>query len=91
MGVIAVELATSCCTTHFFLGAGDIESGNLKLILGLIWTLILHYQISKAGLGFDDTKQKGGKSGGPKQLLLQWVQVNIKSVFVVYYYDLWMF
>ena len=27
------------------LGAGDIGNGNLKLILGLVWKLILHYQI----------------------------------------------
>eukprot|EP00731_Ephydatia_muelleri_P018457 Em0011g497a len=27
------------------IGSGDIVGGNLKLILGLIWTLILHYQI----------------------------------------------
>ncbi len=28
----------------------DIEGANLKLILGLIWTLILHYQIHPLAL-----------------------------------------
>ena len=47
--------------------------GNLKLILGLIWTLILHYQIS-VGFGIDDQK-KGGKKTTPKQALLGYVKV----------------
>merc|ERR1712150_40824 len=29
------------------IGANDINGGNLKIILGLIWTLILRYQINK--------------------------------------------
>lgn len=68
-------VAAILTTILFPPGAGDIESGNLKLILGLIWTLILHYQIS-IGLGYDDKSQKGGKqAGGAKNLLLKWVQV----------------
>ncbi|KAL5499516.1 hypothetical protein EMCRGX_G010950 [Ephydatia muelleri] len=34
------------------IGSEDIVTPNLKLILGLVWTLILHYQISQ-GFGFD--------------------------------------
>lgn len=37
-----------------------IVDGNLKLILGLIWTLILHYSISMPvweNEGDDDTKE----------------------------------
>jgi hypothetical protein len=30
------------------IGAGDIERGNMKIVLGLLWTLILHYQIKPA-------------------------------------------
>ena len=45
--------------------------GNLKLILGLIWTLILHYQIS-IGFGLED-QSKDGPS--PKQALLNWLNV----------------
>lgn len=46
------------------IGPEDIVGENLKLILGLIWTLILRYQINKGGgEGLDD--------------LLRWVQSKI--------------
>ena len=49
--------------------------GNLKLILGLIWTLILHYQIS---IGFNlDDDDKGKKGPTPKQALMGYVQVSL--------------
>lgn len=41
----------------------DIVDGNLQRILGLVWTLILHYQIN---LGFQ-----------PRQALLSWIQVRL--------------
>jgi len=53
-------------------GSGDIVEGNLKLILGLIWTLILHYQIS-IGFGLND-QPKGGPT--PKQALLDYINVS---------------
>lgn len=31
---------------HYFTDSSDIVDCKLKLILGLIWTLILHYSIS---------------------------------------------
>ena len=47
-----------------FTGPEDIVNGNLKLILGLIWHLILRYQI--------------GKSKFPtKKLMLAWLQAVI--------------
>jgi len=48
------------------IGGDDIANGRLKLILGLIWTLILRYQI-----------QKGGESGSAKNELLEWVRKKI--------------
>lgn len=58
--------------------SGDIINGNLKLILGLIWTLILHYQISM-GFGINDSsndpKGRQGKTG--KQALMEWLQVTM--------------
>ena len=39
-------------TSFIFLycsGSEDIVKGNMKLILGMIWRLILRYQIGKAG------------------------------------------
>ena len=46
----------------WFAGNDDIVNGNVKLILGLLWRLILHYQISS-----------GGSTSG-KQLLLIWLR-----------------
>jgi hypothetical protein len=45
------------------IGPDDIEDGNTKITLGLVWTLILRYQ-------FND----GLEEGSPKYNLLQWVK-----------------
>ena len=66
------------CFHH--IGSGDIMEGNLKLILGLIWTLILHYQISM-GFSTDDGPKRGGK-----EALLQYIQVWFLSLLCVYKY-----
>uniref|UniRef100_A0A0B7BBD2 Calponin-homology (CH) domain-containing protein n=2 Tax=Arion vulgaris TaxID=1028688 RepID=A0A0B7BBD2_9EUPU len=49
------------------IGTDDIVDGNLKLILGLLWHLIIRYQISS-------NKAKAP----PKKLMLQWFQ-NVLS------------
>ena len=49
--------------------------GNLKLILGLVWTLILHYQISMGFQSDDDAGKKGGPS--PKQQLMAWIKEKL--------------
>jgi len=46
-------------------GGGDIVDGNLKLILGLIWTIILRYQIQVA------------EGNSARQELLDWVRQRI--------------
>lgn len=51
---------------------------NLKLILGLIWTLILHYQIS---IGFGIGDDKGNDGPTPKQALMSYLQVLILLTF----------
>jgi len=48
------------------IGAVDIHAGTPKLILGLIWTVILRYQI-----------QQGGEGASPKSELLEWVNKQI--------------
>ena len=48
------------------IGPEDITDCNLKLILGLIWTIILRYQIQKSGAG-----------GSAKNDLLEWVRRKI--------------
>jgi hypothetical protein len=46
--------------------AQDINKGTPKLTLGLIWTIILRYQI-----------QQGGDGSSPKQELLDWVNKQV--------------
>lgn len=55
-------------------GNEDIVDGNLKLILGLVWTLILHYQIN---MGFQDDTEGGGAKQSPKQALLAWIREKL--------------
>ncbi|XP_077459894.1 filamin-B-like [Stigmatopora argus] len=54
-----------------------IVDGNLKLILGMVWTLILHYSISMPMLegGDEDTESKT-----PKQRLLGWIQSKVPEM-----------
>ena len=47
-------------------GPEDIYSGNLKLVLGLIWTLIRHFQIRSTG-----------KDISTKNALLAWINTQI--------------
>ena len=46
-------------------GNTDIQDGNVKLILGLIWSLIAHYQL-------------GASNFPPKKLMLAWLKVEIE-------------
>eukprot|EP00918_Siedleckia_nematoides_P105694 GHVU01230790.1.p1 GENE.GHVU01230790.1~~GHVU01230790.1.p1 ORF type:complete len:2480 (+),score=363.92 GHVU01230790.1:158-7597(+) len=56
--------------------SSDIVDQRLKLILGLIWTLILHYSISMPMWeGEEEAPQKPDQT--PKQRLLAWVQNKI--------------
>lgn len=57
------------------IGPSDIHDGDTKLILGLLWTIIYHFQVSK---GFKDAGQPHGKKGGGiRDLLLEWVRSKI--------------
>jgi glutaredoxin len=49
------------------IGPEDITDGRLKLTLGLLWTIILRYQINKSGSGENTAKDD----------LLRWVQSKI--------------
>ena len=46
-----------------------IVDGNKKLILGLIWTLILHFQLSSGG---------EGSTAEAKKELLSWAQTAVE-------------
>jgi filamin len=60
------------------IGPEDITDCNLKLILGLIWTIILRYQI-----------QKGNAGSSAKNDLLEWVRRKIPECNVNNFMDSW--
>jgi filamin len=53
-----------------------IVDGNLKLIMGLIWTLILHYSISM-NTTHSDHAHSHPKGQTPKQRLMQWIRSRL--------------
>ncbi|KAL5008184.1 hypothetical protein ScPMuIL_013765 [Solemya velum] len=55
------------------IGAEDICDGNPRLILGLIWTIILRFQIQEIEIEVDDEDEKGEKRSA-KDALLLWCQ-----------------
>lgn len=57
----------------------DIVDCKLKLILGLIWTLILHYSISMPMWDGDDGEPLD-KGATPKQRLMHWIQAKIPEL-----------
>ena len=54
--------------------SSDIVDNKLKLIMGLIWTLILHYSIS---MPMWEGEDPANKDQTPKQRLLAWIQSKI--------------
>ncbi|KRK03444.1 filamin-A isoform X4 [Drosophila yakuba] len=60
--------------------SSDIVDCKLKLILGLIWTLILHYSISMPMWDGEDDKQLNGSGHTPKQRLLNWIHAKIPDL-----------
>lgn len=63
---IAIDFIASEGIKLVNIGSEDLTDGRPKLILGLIWTLILHYQVAM-----------GGADGSAKNDLLQWVRSKI--------------
>ncbi|KAI1890362.1 hypothetical protein AGOR_G00152950 [Albula goreensis] len=55
-----------------------IVDGNLKLILGMVWTLILHYSISMPV--WEDEDDDEAKKQTPKQRLLGWIQNKVPDL-----------
>lgn len=64
-------------------GAVDVENGNLKIILGLLWTVIMKYQIQKSAQ--NDAKRRASvvaeapEEDTAKVALLKWVNDQVKS------------
>ncbi|XP_077428421.1 filamin B a isoform X1 [Vanacampus margaritifer] len=63
-----------------------IVDGNLKLILGLVWTLILHYSISMPMWEGDDDDSD---SKTPKQRLLGWIQNKVPDMPITNFHKDW--
>ncbi|XP_075951659.1 filamin-A isoform X2 [Anarhichas minor] len=65
-----------------------IVDGNLKLILGLIWTLILHYSISMP-MWDEDEEAEEGRQKTPKQRLLGWIQNKLPELPITNFHRDW--
>lgn len=55
------------------IGAEDIVDGNPRLILGLIWTIILRFQIQEIEIDVDEDNESSEKRSA-KDALLLWCQ-----------------
>jgi len=55
--------------------SSDIVDQKIKLIMGLIWSLILHYSISMPM--WEDEDPAASKDQTPKQRLLDWIRSKI--------------
>ncbi|ELR15268.1 calponin domain containing protein [Acanthamoeba castellanii str. Neff] len=64
---IAIEFVQAEGLKLVNIGGVDITDGNLRITLGLIWTLILRYQVNRGGSGDENAKSE----------LLKWVQSKI--------------
>ncbi|KAH8388431.1 hypothetical protein KR093_006172 [Drosophila rubida] len=58
--------------------SSHIVDCKLKLILGLVWALILHYSISTPNWDGEETQQEPGLT--PKQRLLNWIQLKLPDM-----------
>ncbi|PWA24708.1 hypothetical protein CCH79_00010201 [Gambusia affinis] len=72
------DFQKTLCINYFKIHSKAIVDGNLKLILGLIWTLILHYSISMPM--WDDEDDEETKKLTPKQRLLGWIQNKVPQL-----------
>ncbi|XP_046895507.1 filamin-B-like isoform X2 [Hypomesus transpacificus] len=65
-----------------------IVDGNMKLILGLVWTLILHYSISSPLL--EDGGQDKARKQTPELRLLGWIQDKVPELPITNFSQDWM-
>ncbi|KAK4306993.1 hypothetical protein Pmani_021217 [Petrolisthes manimaculis] len=73
----------------FFQNSSDIVDCKLKLILGLIWTLILNYSISMPMWEGEDQVAPGEKGPSPKQRLLHWIQSKLPDLPITNFTNDW--
>ena len=72
---VTPDYARPCCVVST--DSTDIVDGKMKLILGLMWTLILHYSISMPMWDSDEFGGAPPADQTPKQRLLGWIQGRI--------------
>jgi hypothetical protein len=51
----------------------------MKLILGLMWTLILHYSITLPAWEIPNEKKETTRNVKPKQKLMNWLQAKVST------------
>ena len=61
------------------IGAEDIVDGNPRLILGLVWTIILRFQIPEIEIRVDEDEEQGGEKKSAKEALIMWCQRNTRG------------
>ncbi|TRY62989.1 hypothetical protein TCAL_00890 [Tigriopus californicus] len=64
------------------IGAEDVVDGNATLILGLIWTIILRFQIQEIEVEADpgeDVRENVGEKRSAREALLLWCQRNTRG------------
>ncbi|XP_069165536.1 LOW QUALITY PROTEIN: filamin-A [Procambarus clarkii] len=69
--------------------SSDIVDCKLKLILGLIWTLILNYSISMPMWDGEVQVAPGEKGPSPKQRLLHWIQSKLPDLPITNFTNDW--
>ncbi|KAK0399999.1 hypothetical protein QR680_003307 [Steinernema hermaphroditum] len=57
--------------------SSDIVDENLKLIMGLVWTLIQHYSISMPVWTDSEKAKDNNVSNSPRQRLLVWIKAHV--------------
>ena len=77
LNVISIKWPLLVLISFYITDSKAVVDGNLKLILGLIWTLIQHYSLSISGI---NNGKKRGKKQSPEQELLTWVQSKIPKL-----------
>lgn len=57
--------------------ADEVNKGNLKIILGLMWQLIMKFQVSSSHYNLPDMEDADWKNLTPKQALMKWVKAKL--------------
>jgi len=65
------------------LTASEINKGNIKIILGLMWQLILRYQVTASHYNLPDMEEADWKNLTAKQALMKWVKSKLPEEMVM--------